>query len=127
MDIVNDIRKIAHVPVQKWESMLNTSWWDNVLGIEWWKKLGFFLLCATAGLIFLPCLIPCFIRLITSVVQGMQLVTTPIDQKLVSTKTAQRVMVLKKQNNMTDPFREARQICDANEWLMKAQKAVNTA
>ncbi|RMC21003.1 hypothetical protein DUI87_01859 [Hirundo rustica rustica] len=104
LDIVNDIRKIAHVPVQKWESMLNTSWWDNVLGAEWWKKLGFFLLCATAGLIFLPCLIPCFIRLITSVVQGMQLMN--MDQKLPITTPPQRIMVLKKQNNIEDPSKK---------------------
>ncbi|XP_063253201.1 endogenous retrovirus group 3 member 1 Env polyprotein-like isoform X1 [Prinia subflava] len=120
LDIVNDIRKIAHVPVQKWESMLSTSWWDNVLGIEWWKKLGFFLLCATAGLIFIPCLIPCFIRLITSVVQGMQLVT--LDQKMDTTKTVQKIMVLRKQNRVEDPLQEARLIYEENEHRRDARE-----
>lgn len=35
LDIAKNIRKTAYAPVQKWESMLKTSWWDNVFGIEW--------------------------------------------------------------------------------------------
>ncbi|XP_064495958.1 endogenous retrovirus group 3 member 1 Env polyprotein-like [Pseudopipra pipra] len=89
MDIAKDIRKLTHVPVQKWNSMLDSKWWDNLLGTAWWKKVGFFLLCALASIIFLPCLIPCFIRLIVSVVQGMQISTMPIDPK-----TAQSAKVL---------------------------------
>lgn len=105
--------------------MLKASWWDNLLGIEWWKKLGFFLLCATAGLIFLPCLIPCFIRLITSVVQGMQVVTMPVDPKLATSEMAQKIMVLKKQNPKGDPLEEERSIYEKNEQVIKAKKQKN--
>uniref|UniRef100_A0A8C0VCN9 ENR1 protein n=1 Tax=Cyanistes caeruleus TaxID=156563 RepID=A0A8C0VCN9_CYACU len=69
-----EIKKVAHVPVQKWNSILQASWWDQIFGQgAWWKKLVFFISCSIARIIFLPCLIPCFIRLIRSVVQGMQI------------------------------------------------------
>ncbi|XP_023784292.1 endogenous retrovirus group 3 member 1 Env polyprotein-like [Cyanistes caeruleus] len=75
-----EIKKVAHVPVQKWNSILQASWWDQIFGQgAWWKKLVFFIVCSIAGIIFLPCLIPCFIRLIQSVVQGMQIAALPID------------------------------------------------
>lgn len=122
LDMANQIRKIAHVPVQKWESMMSANWWDGILGKEWWKKLGFFLLCATASLIFLPCLIPCFIRLITSIVQGMQVVAMPTDPKLAMSGTAQKIMVLKRQSDTKDPLEEAKLICEKNEQTLEAKK-----
>ncbi|RMC21778.1 hypothetical protein DUI87_02647 [Hirundo rustica rustica] len=80
-----EIKKVAHVPVQKWNSILQASWWDQLFGIgAWWKKVGFFILCSVAGVIFLPCLIPCFIRLIHTVVQGMQIAALPTDPELAS-------------------------------------------
>lgn len=72
--ITQNIRKLAHVPVQKWQSITTKDWWRNLFPKEWWKKTLIILGCSLAGLIFLPCLIPCFIRLITSVVQSMPLI-----------------------------------------------------
>lgn len=46
--------------------------------------MGLFIVCSVAGVIFLPCLIPFFIRLIHSVVQGMQIAAMPIDPKHAS-------------------------------------------
>lgn len=44
----------------------------------------FFIMCSVAGDLFLPCLIPCFIRLIHSVVRGMQIAVMPIDPEHAS-------------------------------------------
>ncbi|XP_033367527.1 endogenous retrovirus group 3 member 1 Env polyprotein-like [Parus major] len=38
-NITTNIRKLAHVPVQKWSSLVKTSWWNNLFNGEWWKKL----------------------------------------------------------------------------------------
>ncbi|RMC20063.1 hypothetical protein DUI87_00909 [Hirundo rustica rustica] len=84
-DLAAEIKKVAHVPVQKWNSILKASWWDQIFGTgDWWKKVGFFILCSVAGLVFLPCLIPCLIRLIHTVVQGMQIAALPMDPELAS-------------------------------------------
>lgn len=72
--ITQNIRKLAHVPVQKWKSITTPDWWNNLFPKEWWKKTLMILGFSLARLIFLPCLIPCFIRLITSVVQSMPLI-----------------------------------------------------
>ncbi|RMB89521.1 hypothetical protein DUI87_34095 [Hirundo rustica rustica] len=84
-DLAAEIKKVAHVPVQKWNSILKASWWDQIFGTgDRWKKVGFFILCSVAGLVFLPCLIPCLIRLIHTVVQGMQIAVLPMDPELAS-------------------------------------------
>lgn len=46
-------------------------------------------MCAVVGLSSLPCMSPCFIRLITSVIQGMSTVATPKDPKSATPGTAQ--------------------------------------
>lgn len=33
LDIASDIRNIAHVPVQKWNSVMDTNWWHNLFGM----------------------------------------------------------------------------------------------
>ncbi|RMC13292.1 hypothetical protein DUI87_10827 [Hirundo rustica rustica] len=49
-DLAAEIKKVAHVPVQKWNSILKASWWDQIFGTgDWWKKVGFFILCSVAG------------------------------------------------------------------------------
>ncbi|NXQ19771.1 ENR1 protein, partial [Peucedramus taeniatus] len=61
--ITKGIRKLACVPVQTWKRWK----WDMFLwlpGGTWVKQLFFFLLCAVATLIFLPCMIPCLVQLI---------------------------------------------------------------
>lgn len=80
-NITKNIRKLAHVPVQGWTPLLKGGWWEDWFNGNWWKNVGFILLCSVAGLLFLPCIIPCFIRLITSTVQGMQLITMPQNPK----------------------------------------------
>lgn len=72
--IAQNIRKIAHVPVQKWHPVTTADWWNNIFKVEWWKKVLIIIGFSLISLIFLPCLIPCFICLITSVVQQMPLI-----------------------------------------------------
>lgn len=76
--------------------MVDASWWDGMLGVAWWKKLGFFMLCILAGLLFLPCLIPCFIKLISSIVEGMQLTAMSMNLKMAMASGAQKIMILQK-------------------------------
>uniref|UniRef100_A0A8C0VC15 Uncharacterized protein n=1 Tax=Cyanistes caeruleus TaxID=156563 RepID=A0A8C0VC15_CYACU len=91
-----EIKKVAHVPVQKWNSILQASWWDQIFGQgAWWKKLVFFIKCSIAGVIFLTCLIPCLIRLIHSVVQGMQIASLPIDPEKAQGNTALLSKIMK--------------------------------
>lgn len=54
----------------------------------------FLVLCSVAGILFLPCLIPCFIRLIHSVVQGMQIAIVPMDSEGASGGNASKIMWL---------------------------------
>ncbi|XP_053803589.1 endogenous retrovirus group 3 member 1 Env polyprotein-like [Vidua chalybeata] len=72
-NVTTRIRKLAHVPVQRWTPLIKANWWDNIWNGEWWKKI---LLIGGGGLggglinlIFLPCLIPCLIRMINNIVQ----------------------------------------------------------
>lgn len=54
------------------------------------------LLCAFAGLLLIPCLIPCFIRLIASVVEEMQVIRMPVHPNLAAASQrvgAQKIMV----------------------------------
>lgn len=76
-----EIKEVAHVPIQKWNSILQSSWWDNLFDGAWWNKVIFLVLCSVAVILFLPCLIPCFIRLIHSVVRGMQIAIVPLDSE----------------------------------------------
>lgn len=122
LEITQNIRKIAHVPVQRWESMFKTSWWDNAPGTEWWKKLGFFLLCAVGGLLFLPCLIPCFIRLITSVVQGMLITTDPKTLKKIKARRTGKVMMVKRNTTPRDISEEAKLIYERHERISKIKR-----
>ncbi|RMB94278.1 hypothetical protein DUI87_29085 [Hirundo rustica rustica] len=106
-DLAAEIKKVAHVPVQKWNSILKASWWDQIFGTgDWWKKVGFFILCSVAGLVFLPCLIPCLIRLIHTVVQGMQIAALPMDPELASgglakEKATSKIMNLTEERSST--------------------------
>lgn len=104
--------------------MIDASWWDDMLGVAWWKKLGFFMLCALSGLLFLPCLIPCFIRLISSVVEGMQLTAMAMNSKMAMASGAQKIMILQKQDN--SELKEASLILNKLERLQKIQKKYNT-
>ncbi|NXJ50327.1 ENR1 protein, partial [Spizaetus tyrannus] len=73
LQLTTDIRKLAHVPVQTWNSW-NGDLWSWLPGAPWVKQLLFYLLCAFVALMFVPCIIPCFIQLIQHVVSNMQFV-----------------------------------------------------
>ncbi|NXY51632.1 ENR1 protein, partial [Ceuthmochares aereus] len=75
LQLTTDIRKLPHVPVQTWNG-LNGDLWSWLPGAPWVKQLLFYLLCAFAALMFLPCIIPCFIQLIQHAVSNMQLIST---------------------------------------------------
>lgn len=93
--IAEEIKRIAHVPVQRWDSILSDNWWNNLFGGAWWKKIGFVIACSLLGSLFLPCMIPCFIRLIHSVVQGMQMSAIPLDPETATKGKTHSLMILK--------------------------------
>lgn len=86
--ITQNIRKLAHVPVQIWQSITTLDWWKNLFERQWWKKALLIVGFSLAGLTFLPCLIPCFIKLITSVVQAMPLIQDLQKQQLQQAPSA---------------------------------------
>lgn len=83
--ITQNIRQLAYVPVQTWQSMTTPDWWKGLFSGQWWKKALIIIGFSLAGLIFLPCLVPCFVRLITSVVQSMPLIQDLQKQQLQQT------------------------------------------
>lgn len=73
------------------------------------KKYIFFILCSIARILFLPCLLPCFIKLIYSVVQGMQVAAMPTDPECTTGKLNQvsKITKLEEENphsRTTDPL-----------------------
>lgn len=69
-------------------------------------------------------MIPCLIWLITSVIQGMSIVEMPMDSKSTIPRTAKRVMMLKKQNKLEDPFKEDQAIYEKHEWILKGVEII---
>ncbi|RMB93097.1 hypothetical protein DUI87_30417 [Hirundo rustica rustica] len=71
-NISKEIRKVAYVGNQEWTPLVNLDWWDNFWSLKgaWWKKVGMIALCAIASLLFIPCMLPCLIRVITTAVQA---------------------------------------------------------
>ncbi|NWQ95935.1 ENR1 protein, partial [Burhinus bistriatus] len=61
--ITSGIRKLTHVPVQTWKGWeIDPFSW--LPGNPWVKRILFYMLCGLAMLLFLPCVIPCFVQLI---------------------------------------------------------------
>lgn len=87
-DLATEIKRAAHVPVQKWNSLLQALWWVHLFDGAWWKKAIFFILCSVAGVIFLPCLIP-FYKTHLLMVQGMQIAALSTDLEAALGKTNQ--------------------------------------
>ncbi|XP_050829290.1 endogenous retrovirus group 3 member 1 Env polyprotein-like [Serinus canaria] len=71
-NISKEIRKLAYVGNQEWTPLINSNWWDEFWSFKgtWWKKAAFITVCSIAGLLFLPCLFPCLVRILTSAVQA---------------------------------------------------------
>lgn len=69
-NISKEIRKLAYVGTQEWTPLISDNWWDEFWSFKgtWWKKAAFITICAIAGLLFLPCILPCLIRAVTSTV-----------------------------------------------------------
>lgn len=92
-NITTNIRKLAHVPVQRWTPMFKSNWWDALFNGEWWKKALLIVGIALTSVIFLPCIISCLIRLIMTIVQNSieKLSDEKIEQiKLVRLKEQQK-------------------------------------
>lgn len=77
LQLTTDIRKLSHVPVQTWDGW-KSDLWSWLSRAPWVKQLLFYPLCAFVALMFLPCIIPCFIQLIQRVVSNMQFVSTAL-------------------------------------------------
>uniref|UniRef100_A0A8D0F341 Envelope glycoprotein n=1 Tax=Strix occidentalis caurina TaxID=311401 RepID=A0A8D0F341_STROC len=73
-ELVRDMKKVAHVPVQTWNgfNIENLGSWMSFFNGDWITKVCIVLLGIFGGLLLTPCIIPCFIQLIRSVVQSMQ-------------------------------------------------------
>lgn len=61
---------------------------------KWWKKLVFFVVCALASVIFLPCVIPCLVQIVTSIVQSSIML-----QGNMEGKNSEKVMLIKEQSD----------------------------
>lgn len=70
-NITANIRKLAHVPFQKWTPLPLTdwgNWWNGILKGDWWKKVLLVTGGALMSAVLLPCMIPCLIQVITRMV-----------------------------------------------------------
>ncbi|XP_072438934.1 endogenous retrovirus group 3 member 1 Env polyprotein-like [Chiloscyllium punctatum] len=77
LEISDEIRKLAHVPVQSWRPLSGIGWWDGLLGGSWWRTA---LLVVGGGMILLlvlPCLTPCIQFLIQKNISRLQAVVVP--------------------------------------------------
>uniref|UniRef100_A0A8B9FTM9 Envelope glycoprotein n=1 Tax=Amazona collaria TaxID=241587 RepID=A0A8B9FTM9_9PSIT len=93
-ELVREMKKIAHVPVQTRNGINLGGMWGNFFNNDWLTKVGVIVLGIFTGLLIIPCLIPCFIRLIHSVIQGMKISAVPIDPEEGNGKT-HSLMILK--------------------------------
>lgn len=107
-NIANNIRKLAHVPVQWWTPLFKTGWWDGLLSGEWWKKLMVFGLCAFTSIIFLPCLLPCLIQRVTKIAQNSLEKLT--DKKLMMLRTEKKEVAQETTKEMYEKYRNLRKL-----------------
>uniref|UniRef100_A0ABM5FV82 Endogenous retrovirus group 3 member 1 Env polyprotein n=1 Tax=Pogona vitticeps TaxID=103695 RepID=A0ABM5FV82_9SAUR len=68
-EITGKMRKLAHVPVQKWTGMLDDSGWLGGI-FNNWKQALFFFTIFMVGLMILPCVIPLIRNMINSAVEA---------------------------------------------------------
>ncbi|XP_053820859.1 endogenous retrovirus group 3 member 1 Env polyprotein-like [Vidua chalybeata] len=93
-NISKEIRKLAYVGNQEWTPLIDSDWWDEFWSFKgkWWKKAAFITICAITGLLFLPCLFPCLVRILTSTVQAS------IQLPEAANKKQTRIMVMESQD-----------------------------
>lgn len=61
-ELVKEMKKIAHVPVQTWNGINIGGTWGNLFNNDWLNRIGVIVLGIFTGLLIIPCLIPCFIN-----------------------------------------------------------------
>lgn len=61
--------------------------------------MGFMILCSLLGLLFVVGMIPCFIQLIHSVIQGMQIATMPVDPEAAKRGKTHSLVIIKSEPN----------------------------
>lgn len=92
-NISKEIRKLAYVGNQEWTPLINSNWWDEFWSFKgtWWKKAAFITICSITGLVFLPCLFPCLVKILTSTVQAS------IRRLEVNTQKQAKIMLMESQ------------------------------
>lgn len=79
--------------------------------------MGVLLLCTVGRLLFLPCLIPCFIGVITSVVHGMLITTDPEALKEIKASKTGKIMMIKGKKTTQDISKEAKLLYERHEYI----------
>jgi len=101
-ELVKEIKKIAHVPVQTWNGINLERLWGDFMGKDWLTKIGIVVLGVFGGLLTIPCSIPCSTRLIHSVRQGMQTSAVPVDPEPGKEKTHSLMIIKTKEDPKID-------------------------
>lgn len=76
------------------------------MGGDWLTKIGIVVLGVFGGLLIIPCLISCFIRLIHSVIQGMQIPAVPTDPESGKETTHYLMIIKTKEDRKLKPIRQ---------------------
>jgi len=105
-ELLTEMKKIAHVPVQTWDGINLRGLWGEFMGSDWLVKIGIVVLGVFGGLLIIPCLIPCFTRLIHSVIQGMQISVVPVDPEAGKERVRSLMIIRTKEDPKLIPIRQ---------------------
>uniref|UniRef100_A0A8V5GUU9 Uncharacterized protein n=1 Tax=Melopsittacus undulatus TaxID=13146 RepID=A0A8V5GUU9_MELUD len=96
-ELVREMKKITHVPVQTWNgiNLGGLESWRQFFNGDWITKMGIVLLGIFGGLLIISCIIPCFTRLIHTIIQNTQFTTVPLDSEIISNEKTHSLMVLR--------------------------------
>uniref|UniRef100_A0A663F2B8 Uncharacterized protein n=1 Tax=Aquila chrysaetos chrysaetos TaxID=223781 RepID=A0A663F2B8_AQUCH len=106
-ELVTEMKKMAHVPVQTWNGINLGGLWGDFMNRDWLNKIGIVVLGICGGLLIIPCLIPCFTRLIHSVIQGMQISAVPVDPESGREKANSLMIIKTKEDPRLIPIQQA--------------------
>ena len=104
--LIKEMKKTAHVPVQTWNVINLEGLGEKFIGGGWLTKIGIIVLGICAGLLIFPCLIPCFTRLIHSVIQGIQISAVPVHPEPGKEKTHSLMIIKTKEDPKLIPIRQ---------------------
>jgi len=76
------------------------------MGSDWLVKIGIVVWGVFGGLLIIPCLIPCFTRLIHSVIQGMQISVVPVDPEAGKERVRSLMIIRTKEDPKLIPIRQ---------------------